>query len=302
MEKEEKEKTKKEVPIPDNVESQDKGTDQQVNIKAREPQKIRKAEERETTDTYEYQEEMRILSILTDPNHKDDEINKNKEDNFLFWYEQMKEETNKDMEQIRKLSKPQTTQGGHPKPKNHIAPYSVKRLMDMAKTKEKDNQAVKYTGKFLKPNEYKNGFMTELTIRGTCPYMPVTLLENKYEALMDSGSGLSLISRPAANKLMNSEIWQKLKTEGKVDYRTDKIVKAVNCDGQPIYITGRIILPTMSIGENDLKTKCSFWVMESATDDVLIANRWLAPLQASLAYRKNKQYLYYYPPNKELKA
>ena len=42
--------------------------------------------------------------------------------------------------------------------------------------------------------------------------------------------------------------------------------------------------------------------MKSAVDEVLIANRWLEPLQASLAYRNKKQYLYYYRPNQELTA
>ena len=201
------------------------------------------------------------------------------------------------MEQIRKLSPPQTAQGSHPEPKNRRVTYSVKKLIDMAKTKEKDDQAVKYTGKVLKPDEYKNGFMQELKVKGTCPYMPVKLLETKFEALMDSGSGLSLISEPAAKKPMKSEAWEKLHKEGTAQYKTDKIVKAVNCDGQPIFITGRIIFPTMSIGDTDLKTKCSFWVMKSAVDEVLLANRWLEPLQASLAYRNKQQYLYFYRPN-----
>ena len=135
------------------------------------------------------------------------------------------------------------------------------------------------TGKFLKPDEYIGGHMQELTLKGTCPYMPVKLLENNFDALMDSGSGLSLISRPAATKLMKSTAWEKLQKEGKAEYKTDKIVNAVNVDGKTIHITGRIILPTMLIGTTDLETKCSFWVMESALDEVLIANRWLEPFK-----------------------
>ena len=37
-------------------------------------------------------------------------------------------------------------------------------------------------------------------------------------------------------------------------------------------------------------------------DEVLIANRWLKPLQGALAYIKNTQYLYFNLPNKKLTA
>ena len=94
-----------------------------------------------------------------------------------------------------------------------------------------------------------------LTQQGECPYMKITLLRHEFEAQMDSGAGLSLISRSAARKLMNSKEWKNSskKPEGKPVYRTDEIVSAVNCDGRPLHMTGKLVLPTMAIGKHDLK-------------------------------------------------
>ena len=104
----EKDKAQKVVPSPNNIESQDRKTEtKQVNIQTREPQKIRKTEEKETIDTYQYQEEMRIL---TDPTPKNNNIEEGEVDDFLFYYRQMEDEANIEIEQIRKLSRPQTAQ------------------------------------------------------------------------------------------------------------------------------------------------------------------------------------------------
>ena len=139
-----------------------------------------------------------------------------------------------------------------------------------------------------------------LTQKGECPYMKITILGHKFEALLDSGAGLSLISKAAATKLMNSKEWKN--SPQKPVYKTDEVVSAVNCDGRPLLITGQLVLPTMSIGKYDLKQQCAFWVMEGSVDKVLIANRWLKPLQGALAYIKDTQYLYFNLPTQMLTA
>ena len=130
--------------------------------------------------------------------------------------------------------------------------------------------------------------------------MKVTILGHQFEALLDSGAGLSLMSKAAATKLMNSKEWEN--SIEKPVHRTDERVSAVNCDGRPLLITGKITLPTMSIGKYDLKQQCEFWIMEGSVDEILIANRWLKPLQGALAYIKDTQYLYFNLPNKKLTA
>ena len=112
-----------------------------------------------------------------------------------------------------------------------------------------------------------------LTQQGECPYMKITLLIHEFDALMDSGAGLSLISRSAAKKLMNSKEWENSskKSEGKPVYKTDEVVSAVNCDGRPLHIRGQLVLPTMAIGKHDLKQQCAFWVMEGNVDSQQMA-------------------------------
>ena len=51
---------------------------------------------------------------------------------------------------------------------------------------------------FVKPDTYQDGFMAQLTQKGTCPYVKMQLLGKTFEALLDSGLGLSLMSRQAA--------------------------------------------------------------------------------------------------------
>ena len=130
--------------------------------------------------------------------------------------------------------------------------------------------------------------------------MKVTILGHQFEALLDSGAGLSLISKAAASKLMASKEWAE--SPIKPIHKTNETVSAVNCDGRPLRITGKLIIPTMSIGKYDLKQECAFWIMEGSVDEILIANRWLKPLQGALAYIKDTQYLYFHPPSKKLTA
>ena len=158
------------------------------------------------------------------------------------------------------------------------------------------------TEKIVEKEEYPDGYRQLLQQKGTCPYAPVTLLGNKFEALLYSGSALSLISRSAADLLMKSTKWQELKKIGKVDHKIDLHVSALNCDGKPINISGRIILPTMSIGDIDLKKECSFWIMEGGVDSILISNSWMKPLQGALVFKKNKQYPHFQLPKGELRA
>ena len=129
------------------------------------------------------------------------------------------------------------------------------------------------TQNFVKPDTYQEGFMVPLKQKGTCPYVTMQLLGQRFDALLDSGSELRLMSRQAAKRLMRSEEWKEAKKKGHVQYRTDLRVQAVNCNGDPITIVGRIILPTIYIGEVNLNTPCSFWIMKSSVDELLISNQ-----------------------------
>ena len=53
---------------------------------------------------------------------------------------------------------------------------------------------------------------------------------------------------------MKSDIWKEAKKKGQVQYRKDLKVEAVNCNGEPITIVGRMILPTISIDGVNLNT------------------------------------------------
>ena len=83
---------------------------------------MEKSEEKETIDTYQYQEEMHML---TEPNPRTNDLNEDEVDKLLEYYRQMEEETDKEMEQIRKVNQSQQTQVGHPEPKAHTAPHSI---------------------------------------------------------------------------------------------------------------------------------------------------------------------------------
>jgi len=181
----------------------------------------------------------------------------------------------------------------------------IRRVQDKAK-REKHNGPVHFDSEeSVGWEKYSNGKEAAKRVRliqqGECPYMKITLLGHEFNALMDSGAGLSLISKAAAETLMQSAEWEHCK-QGKPLYKTDEVVSAVNCDGRPLTITGKLILPTMAIGKHDLNQECEYWVMEGSVDEILIANRWLKPLQGALAYEGDNQYLYFHLPNQKLTA
>ena len=129
-------------------------------------------------------------------------------------FRQMEEETEKEIELQKKVSQLQPIQvcpqDCHLEPEAHNTSHSIRKFIEKARENENSGQSVDYrTGKFVKPDEYTDGFMQVLELKGTCPYMPVKLLENNFDALMDSGSGLSLISRSAATKLMKKAQYRK---------------------------------------------------------------------------------------------
>ena len=144
--------------------------------------------------------------------------------------------------------------------------------------------------------------MINIEQSGTCPYLRVQLLGFEFKALLDSGSGLSLISRKVADRLMNSKLWKELEEQGRVQYNTDLEVHAVNCNSAPLKIVGRVMLPSIAIRGVDLRTTCSFWIMEGSVDEILISNQWLMPLQGALAWRGDGQVLYFKLPRLPLAA
>ena len=155
---------------------------------------------------------------------------------------------------------------------------------------------------FVEPDTYADGHMVRLQQKGTCPYLTVQLLGQDFAALLDSGSGLSLMSRKSANRLMSSQGWQSHLEKGEVNYKTDLRVTAINCNGDPLQIVGRLLLPAIAIGGIDLQTTCSFWVMEGSVDKILLSNDWLRPLQGAIAWKNGNQYLYFHRPTGPLTA
>ena len=96
---------------------------------------------------------------------------------------------------------------------------------------------------------------------------------------------------------MNSALWKEEKKHNRVQCRNLK-VDAVNCNGEPISITGIIDLPSISIHNVNLNTPCSFWIMESSQDELLISNKWMMPIQGAMAWREEGQALYFKLPKK----
>ena len=176
----------------------------------------------------------------------------------------------------------------------------IRRVQEKAKKDKHERPVHITTEKPITWEPCKEPWKVALTQKGECPYMKVTIFGHQFEALLDSGAGLSLISKAAALKLMASKEWAD--SPIKPIHKTNETVSAVNCDGRPLRITGKLIIPTMSIGKYDLKQECAFWIMEGSVDEILIANRWLKPLQGALAYIKDTQYLYFHPPSKKLTA
>ena len=188
----------------------------------------------------------------------------------------------------------------------HKPTSKVRRVWDKVNLVKAEGQPIGIKSQnFVKPDTYQDGFMAPLTQKGTCPYVKMQLLGQTFEALLDSGSGLSLMSRQAARRIMKSDIWKEAKKKGQVQYRTDLKVEAVNCNGEPITIVGRMILPTISINGVNLNTPCSFWIMKSSVDELLISNQWMMPLQGAIAWREGGQFLYFKLPTdvtQQLKA
>ena len=90
----------------------------------------------------------------------------------------------------------------------------IRRVQEKART-DKHKRPVDITsGKPFTWDKYRIGPSEDepckvaLTQKGECPYMKVTILGHQFEALLDSGAGLSLMSKAAATKLMNSKEWE----------------------------------------------------------------------------------------------
>ena len=155
---------------------------------------------------------------------------------------------------------------------------------------------------FTAPDAYKTGFMTKLAQDQRCPYVSIELVGHKVKARLDTGSMISVLSRRLAEAIMKSENWAELVKQNEAEFDDQIITKALNCNGDPVKIIGIIKLPTMKIGNIDLKVKCSFWIMESPTNDVLIANNWMRPIQGALAWKGDGQVLYFKLPTENLDA
>ena len=83
---------------------------------------------------------------------------------------------------------------------------------------------------------------------------------------------------------------------------TQIAVAAVNCNGEPIKVTGRIHLPEITIAGVKLEQEVSFWVMEKSVDEVLISNDWLRTIQGALAWKGEEQVLYFRKPRTKFSA
>ena len=126
----------------------------------------------------------------------------------------------------------------------------IRRVQDKAKKEQHKGPVHFDSEKSVSWNKYKSIDKGERKVKlrqqGECPYMKITLLGHDFNALMDSGAGLSLISKTSAEKLMKSDEWKHCK-HGKPQYKTDEIVSAVNCDGQPLTLKlpggGQMALP-----------------------------------------------------------
>ena len=97
----------------------------------------------------------------------------------------------------------------------------IRRVQDKAR-REKNNRPVQFDSEeSVNWKNYKKGNEATKRVRliqqGECPYMKITLLGHEFDALMDSGAGLSLILRASVEKLMQSSEWKNSK-EGRPLY------------------------------------------------------------------------------------
>ena len=85
----------------------------------------------------------------------------------------------------------------------------IRRVQDKAKKEQHKGPVHFDSEKSVSWNKYKSIDKGERKVKlrqqGECPYMKITLLGHDFNALMDSGAGLSLISKTSAEKLMKSD-------------------------------------------------------------------------------------------------
>lgn len=201
-------------------------------------------------------EKVGIMIILNNPKREKEEIDESEEDMY-FRFQQMIEEDIAERERLgQELDKERERpivvcrcrsnyqKGLENRCHNTISVDRqtqrlgdrIRRVQDKAR-REKHNAPVQFDSvESVSWENYKKGDEATKRVRliqqGECPYMKITLLGHEFDALMDSGAGLSLISRASVERLIQSSEWEHCK-EGRPLYKTDEIVSAVNCDGRP---------------------------------------------------------------------
>ena len=80
----------------------------------------------------------------------------------------------------------------------------------------------------------------------------------------------------------------------------DKSVEteAYGCDKKPLKMHGIMTIPNLSINKQELGVKASFWVLEDATDEVIMSADWMKQLGAKIDFQEER--MTYSKPGKDL--
>ena len=123
----------------------------------------------------------------------------------------------------------------------------------------------------------------------------IGILELECEGLIDTGSTLPLISLNLANTLESSETWKEQHKLNLCYWDKTLTIKAVGCDKKNLNMHGIITVPDLTLNGQKLGVTASFWVMEDATDEIILSADWMKQLRAKIHFQTQGLIYILYP-------
>ena len=116
------------------------------------------------------------------------------------------------------------------------------------------------------------------------PYLNMGMMEHECKGLIDTGSTLPLISLNLANTIEQSKVWTK-QHELQLCYWNKKVnIKAIGCDKKPLKMHGIMTVPELTLNSQKLGVTASFWLMQDATDEIILSADWMRQLRAKIDF------------------
>ena len=163
-------------------------------------------------------------------------------------------------------------------------------IPQIAQTQTKDNKPIRTIQ--IQFEEW-----TTFTWEHAAAYINCQGQSTEIKALIDTGSCISIISHKKAMEIVSQQEWK----ESGGSWDQSVYIKAYSCTNTLLNLNGRITLPKFSLGnKKPLPMSASFWVLQDASEECIIAGQWLVTMKAVMSMQQRA--IYYSLPHEPLSA